>query len=88
MTRDIWALSQPWLVDVEAKLYFKELIINKDVLKIFIFKNVLTTNQTNYLILDSTSTQLVAASAIPLKEADHEGGEDNDKHDHHHDDEP
>ena len=51
-------------------------------------KDVLTTNQKNYLIFDSTCTQLVAASAVPLKEADHEGGEDNDKHDHHHDDEP
>ena len=72
-------------MDVEAKLYFKELIINKDVLEIFIFKRCFNNKS---IIFYSTCTQLVAASAVPLKEADHECGEDNDKHDHHHDDEP
>ena len=72
-----------------CKLYFKEIIINKDVLEIFIFKRCFNNKSKELnLILDSTSTQLVAASAVPLKEADHECGEDNDKHDHHHDDEP
>ena len=73
-------------MNVVAKLYFKELIINKDVLEIF--KRCFNNKSKELSILDSTSTQLVAASAVPLKEADHEGGEDNDKHDHHHDDEP